>query len=94
MSSPRRKPSAIAERALDPDRCVALSNLPRRFQPAIAALWDIDLALADAVATSTEPALGAIRLAWWREQLEELDRGGVPGGASAEAVAEHLLPPG
>jgi phytoene synthase len=30
------------------------------------------------VATSTQPALGAIRMAWWRERLEELDAGRDP----------------
>ena len=34
--------------------------------------------MADVVARSTEPALGAIKLAWWRERLEELDDGKVP----------------
>lgn len=39
-------------------------------------MWNLDLAFADVVATSSQPALGAIRMAWWRERLEELDRGG------------------
>jgi phytoene synthase len=30
------------------------------------------------VATSTDPQLGAIRLAWWRVRLEELDQGAAP----------------
>ena len=36
-------------------------------------MWKLDLAFADVVASTTEPALGAIRLAWWRERLQELD---------------------
>jgi phytoene synthase len=47
--------------------------LPSNVRPAFATLWNLDLALADIVSTTTEPALGAIRLAWWRERLEELD---------------------
>jgi 15-cis-phytoene synthase len=50
------------------------------------------LALADVVATSSDPRLGAIRLAWWRERLEELDTGGpVPAEPRLQAVAEELL---
>lgn len=36
------------------------------------------------VATSSQPALGAIRMAWWRERLEELD-------VAATAPAEPRL---
>ncbi len=42
--------------------------LPWRFRPAFAALFAIDVALADVVRATSEPVLGAIRLAWWRER--------------------------
>jgi phytoene synthase len=52
----------------------------------------LDLALADVVATTSEPALGAIRLAWWRERLEELDAGAPsPGEPRLNAIARQLL---
>ena len=35
-------------------------------------MFGIDDALAEVVTSSTQPALGAIRLAWWREALERL----------------------
>jgi phytoene synthase len=55
-------------------------------------LWNLDLALADVVATSSDPALGAIRLAWWRERLEELDKGAsAPAEPRLRAVADQLL---
>jgi phytoene synthase len=47
--------------------------------------------LADVVSSTTEPALGAIRLAWWRERLEELDQGGVPAEPRLRAIARQLL---
>ena len=48
--------------------------------------------MADVVATSSEPALGAIRLAWWRERLEQLDEGGeAPAEPRLQAVAGELL---
>lgn len=51
-------------------------------------------ALADIVATSSEPALGAIRLAWWREALERLDTTPPPAEPRLRAVADVLLPTG
>ena len=51
--------------------------MPASVRPAFEALWNIDLALADIIATSTEPMLGAVRLAWWRERLDDLD---IPDG--------------
>ena len=48
--------------------------------------------MGDVVARSTEPALGAIKLAWWRERLEELDHGKVPAEPRLQAAAAELLP--
>jgi 15-cis-phytoene synthase len=58
--------------------------MPSQVRPAFEALWNIDLAFADVVATTTDAALGAIRMAWWRERLEELD-------ADRKAPAEPRL---
>jgi phytoene synthase len=67
--------------------------LPRDLRPAFLALWNLDLALADVVATSSDPRLGAIRMAWWREQLEKLDSAtNVPAEPRLQAVAAELLP--
>jgi phytoene synthase len=49
--------------------------MPASVRPAFATLWNLDLALADVVSTTSESELGAIRLAWWRERLEELHEG-------------------
>ena len=66
--------------------------MPASVRPAFATLWNLDLALADVVATTTEPALGAIRLAWWRERLEDLDAGKLPPGEPRlSAIARQLL---
>ena len=63
-------------------------------RPAFDALFTIDDALAVVVARSSEPALGAIKLAWWRERLEELDQGKVPAEPRLQAAAAELLPRG
>ena len=52
---------------------------------------DIDAAMADVVARASEPTLAAIKLAWWRERLEELDEGKVPAEPRLRAAADHLL---
>jgi len=48
--------------------------------------------MGDVVARSTEPALAAIKLAWWRERLEELDQGRVPAEPRLQAATAELLP--
>jgi phytoene synthase len=50
--------------------------------------------MADVVSQSTQPALGAIKLAWWRERLTELDEGRVPAEPRLQAAAAELLPRG
>jgi phytoene synthase len=60
-------------------------------RPAFDALLDIDEAMGDVVAKATEPALAAIKLAWWRERLQELDAGKVPAEPRLMAAAEELL---
>jgi len=50
--------------------------------------------MGDVVMRATQPALGAVKLAWWRERLEELDEGKVPAEPRLKAAAEELLPRG
>ena len=54
----------------------------------------IDEAMGDVVASATEPALAAIKLAWWRERLEDLDAGKVPAEPRLQAAGTELLPRG
>jgi 15-cis-phytoene synthase len=75
------------------DRDLVRLYWPVELRPAFDALFDLDDALADVVARSTEPALGAIKLAWWRDRLEELDQQ-VPAEPRLRAVADELLPRG
>jgi len=69
-----------------------LETLPSSVRPAFATLWNLDLALADVVSTTTEPALGTIRLAWWREHLEALDAAAAPSPEPRlRAIARQLV---
>ncbi|HEU4705022.1 MAG TPA: squalene/phytoene synthase family protein [Sphingomicrobium sp.] len=84
----------MAEPSLCADRTLALSYVPARHRPALTALFAIDCAMGDVVKTTSEPALGAIRLAWWRERLEELDSGPPPAEPRLRSAAAELLPRG
>ena len=76
------------------DRDLVRQYWPVELRPAFDALFDIDDALADVVTSSTQPALGAIRLAWWREALERLDTSPPPPEPRLQAVVSELMPKG
>ena len=92
MSSLPPKPSATAEAPRDRD--LVRLYWPVELRPAFDALFAIDEAMAGVVERSTQPALAAIKLAWWRERLEELDRGTAPAEPRLQAAATELLPRG
>jgi phytoene synthase len=76
------------------DRDLVRLYWPVELRPAFDALFGIDDAMAEVVASSTQPALGAIRLAWWREALERLDQQASPAEPRLQAAAAELLPRG
>jgi phytoene synthase len=76
------------------DRDLVRLYWPAELRPAFDALFAIDDALGEVVTSSTQPALGAIRLAWWREALERLDSSPPPPEPRLQAVAVELLPRG
>lgn len=70
----------------------ALEATPAKVRPAFDALWQFDLAFADIVASTTQPALGAIRMAWWRERIQELDAAGAaPAEPRLRSISRQLL---
>jgi phytoene synthase len=77
---------------LDPDRTLALTYVPTKRRSAVGALWRLDSALGNALAAGREPTIARIKLAWWREALERLDREGAPAEPVLRDAAEHLLP--
>jgi phytoene synthase len=79
---------------LDPDRLLALSYVPTKRRASVGALWRLDSALGAALAGGREPMISRIKLAWWREALERLDREPPPPEPVLQALAEHVLPAG
>ena len=69
---------AAAVRDGDLDRYLATLYAPSAARPGLFALHALDLEMAAVVRSTTEPMLGEIRLAWWREQLDKLDRQAPP----------------
>lgn len=50
--------------------------------------------MAEVVMNATQPALAAVKLAWWAEALERLDGAGPPAEPRLQAAAAELLPRG
>ena len=73
----------------DPERQLALSYSPRGTRPQLHALWALDERLGAIVSSTSEPAIGEMRLLWWRESIERLsDR--VPDEPLLLAIAEAM----
>ena len=79
---------------LDPERRLVLAYVPSARRGALETLWRLDVTLASVLVTGREPLISQIRLAWWREALEKLDRELPPAEPMLEAVARDLLPAG
>jgi phytoene synthase len=71
---------------LPPPQRLALAYAPARFRPHFLAFFALDTRLATLVRGASEPMLGQLRLAWWRDRLTE-DSGKWPSG---EPVLEAL----
>ena len=76
----------------DRERWLACLYAPEPARPALVALLALDCELAHLVATTTEPLLVEIRLAWWRDRLTELDSRQAPAQPLLQALQARLLP--
>jgi len=101
MSSRRRKRSVTADTpcgavtlALDPDRRLALAYVPAARRGTLDSLWRLDVTLGSVLATGRDSMISRIRLAWWREALERLDRERPPAEPMLGAAAHRILPNG
>lgn len=78
----------------DPARALILSYAPPRRKPGLEALLALDDALGALLRTTSEPALGQLRLAWWRESLPKLDSAPAPAEPVLQGISAHVLPQG
>lgn len=84
------------DRALpeDPERALILSYAPADGRASLAALLALDEALAQLLRTTSQPAVGQLRLAWWREALAKLDTAPPPAEPVLRGLATDVLPRG
>lgn len=75
-------------RRLDHDRFLTTLFAPAEKRPALVALYAFNVEIARVRETVSEPMLGQIRLQWWREAIEGIERGEVRGHEAAVALAE------
>jgi phytoene synthase len=74
-----------------PERTLILTYAPASGRAALAALLALDDALAALLRTTREPAIGQIRLAWWREALAKLDSAPPPAEPVLQTIAASGL---
>ena len=87
---------ALGEELRQRDRELWLATLyaPAPVRTALTALFALDCTLAAIPPSVSEPMVGAIRLAWWREALEALDHNPAPDEPHLIAARALLLPAG
>ena len=83
-----------ALRLRDRELWLATLHAPALARPALTSLFALDCTLAAIPPAVSEPMVGAIRLAWWREALEALDHGPAPDEPHLIAAKSLLLPAG
>ncbi|MDO8840320.1 MAG: phytoene/squalene synthase family protein [Parvibaculum sp.] len=71
----------------DHDRFLTVLLAPAPARDALLALYAFNVEIARIPEAVSEPMMGQIRLQWWRETVEGLDRGETRGHAVAEALA-------
>lgn len=76
----------------DRERWLACLYAAAPARPALVALLALDCELAHVAASTTEPLLGEIKLAWWRDRLIELDTGPAPAQPLLQALQARVLP--
>jgi len=86
----------LADELRQHDRELWLASLytPAPLRPALTTLFALHSTLAAIPITTTEPMIGLIRLAWWREALEALDNAPPPDEPHLQAAHQRLLPAG
>ncbi|MCT8003229.1 squalene/phytoene synthase family protein [Sphingomonas sanguinis] len=85
-------PTAIE--AVMREQALAVGYSPASAREGFAALLDLDHQLASILQSTTEPMIGQMRLTWWYEALEKLDREHAPAHPVLQRLAASVLPGG
>ncbi|MEJ8629725.1 squalene/phytoene synthase family protein [Sphingomonas sp. I4] len=76
------------------EQALAVGYAPASAREGFAALLDLDHQLASILQSTTEPMIGQMRLTWWYEALEKLDRKPAPAHPVLQRLAALVLPAG
>ncbi|WP_294235724.1 squalene/phytoene synthase family protein [uncultured Sphingomonas sp.] len=76
------------------EQALAVGYAPASAREGFAALLDLDHQLASILQSTTEPMIGQMRLTWWYEALEKLDREPAPAHPVLQRLAASVLPGG
>ena len=76
------------------EQALAVGYAPVAAREGFAALLDLDHQLASILQSTTEPMIGQMRLTWWYEALEKLDREPAPAHPVLQRLAVAVLPAG
>jgi len=90
--APPTPPPAIE--AVMREQALAVGYAPAPTREGFAALLDLDHQLASILQSTTEPMIGQMRLTWWYEALEKLDREAAPAHPVLQRLAVAVLPAG
>lgn len=78
----------------DPERALAVAYAPPAARAALSALFQLDERFGQIVSTTSEPMIGLMRLAWWREALEKIDHDAAPAEPLLKMLVADALPRG
>lgn len=73
---------------------LALLYMPRPQRGLVADFFALDKVLGQVLQTTREPMVGQMRLAWWRERLNDIDRGDVQAEPHLEGAARLVAATG
>lgn len=76
------------------EQALAVGYAPASAREGFAALLDLDHQLASILQSTTEAMIGQMRLTWWYEALEKLDREPAPAHPVLQRLAASVLPGG
>lgn len=74
---------------LPPELRITLAYCAASLRPAMASFFALDRRFGQIVRRTSEPALGQLRLAWWRDQLTKAPVSRPAGDAVLDAVSAH-----
>lgn len=85
------EPFDIADQ-IPPLQRLAVAYAPKELWRGQHLAWAFDARMSDIVRTTSEPMIGQMRLAWWREALRDGPAAGGGGEPLLDALRGHVLP--